>query len=110
MGNFLRLTNGVPRSFAESGTPTIYLQPLDVVASGAGANQINGPVIAGTAVTLPASGTYTSDELIVTFNGQYLDPTFDYNYVGGGPTRTQVSFTFDLKVGDRIDFKKYRNF
>jgi hypothetical protein len=108
MAKFTRIVNGVLRSFDESGTPTVYLQPIDIVSSGAGANQLNGPVTAGTNVTLPSSGTYSGDELIVTLNGSYLDPVFDYNYVGSG-TRTQVSFTFDLVVGDRIDFKKYRN-
>jgi hypothetical protein len=33
----------------------------------------------------------------------------DYNYVSS-PPRTQVTFTFDLVVGDVILFRKARNF
>lgn len=108
MANFLRGVNGVGRSFAESGTPTVYLQTIDIVAAAPVGNQLVGPILAGSNITLPASGTYTGDELIVTLNGQYLDPVLDYNYVGSG-SRTQISMTFDLIVGDRLDFKKYRN-
>lgn len=104
MGNFLRLVNGQPRSFAESSSLPIYDQPLTVVASGAGANQINGPVTSGTNVTLPSSGTYTGAELEVRLNGQRLEQLLDYSYVGVG-SKTQVAFTFDLSVGDRIDFR-----
>jgi hypothetical protein len=105
MGNFLRLSAGVPRSFAESFTPvTIYDQSLTVVSSGAVSGQINGPVLAGTSVTLPAAQTYTAGELQIYLNGDRLEPTFDYTYVGS-PPRTQVQFTFDLAVGDRIDFR-----
>lgn len=104
MGNFLRLTNGQPRSAAESGSPTIYDQPLTVVASGAGANQINAPVTSGTNITLPSSGTYTGEELEVRLNGQRLEALYDYNYVGTG-TKTQIAMTFDLAIGDRLDFR-----
>lgn len=104
MANFLRLVNGQPVSFAESASITIYDQPLTVVASGAGANQINGPVTTGTNVTLPSSGTYTGEELEIRINGQRLEALYDYNYVGTG-SKTQVAFTFDLAIGDRLDFR-----
>lgn len=104
MGNFLRLSAGVARSTAETAAPVIYDQSLTVVASGAGANQINGPVTAGTSVTLPSSETYTAAELQIHLNGDRLEPTFDYAYVGS-PPRSQVQFTFDLVVNDRIDFR-----
>lgn len=104
MGVFLRLSNGVPRSFQESASQTIYDQSLTVVASGAGANQINGPVNAGVSVTLPGSQTYTAAELQIYLNGDRLEPIFDYSYVGSAP-RTQVQFTFQLVVGDRVDFR-----
>lgn len=105
MANFLRLSNGVPRSFAESSSVAIYDQRLTVVASGAsGSNQVNGPINAGTNVTLPASGTYTGLELQVYLNGDRLEDTYDYNYVGSGSGKTQVQFTFGLVVGDTIDF------
>lgn len=104
MGNFLRLTNGVPRSFAESSSTTIYDQSLTVVASGAGANEINGPVNAGVSITLPGSQTFTSAELQIFLNGNHLEPVFDYTYVGS-PPRTQIQFTFGLIVGDRVDFR-----
>lgn len=104
MGNFLRLVSGQPKSFAESNFTTIYDQSLTVVASGAGANQINGPVTAGTSVTLPGSQTFTSAELGVYLNGDRLEPVFDYTYVGS-PPRTQIQFTFNLVVFDRVDFR-----
>jgi hypothetical protein len=104
MAKFLRLVNGAARSFDEGASVTIYDQPLTVVPSGAGANQINGPVITGTAVTLPVGGTYSGAELEIRLNGQRLEQLYDYNYVGAG-TRTQVSFTFDLAIGDRVDFR-----
>lgn len=104
MGKFLRLSNGVPRSFQESSSLTIYDQSLTVVPSGAGANQINGPVITGSNVTLPAGQQYTAAELQIYLNGDRLESVFDYSYVGSAP-RTQVQFTFDLEVGDRIDFR-----
>ena len=104
MGNFLRLSAGVARSFAEGGLVTIYDQSLVVVASGAGAGQINAPLPAGTSITLPASQTFTATELQIYLNGDRLEPTFDYTYVGS-PPRTQIQFTFDLAVGDRIDFR-----
>ena len=97
MSKFLRLVNGVPRSFDESSAPTIYDEAIDVAA----------PVTAGTSVTLPASGTYDSQELEIYFNGQVLDDVTDYTFVGS-PPRTQVQFTFDLVVGDRIRFRKIR--
>lgn len=104
MGLFLRLSGGLPRSFQESSSLTIYDQSLTVVASGAGANQINGPVNAGVNVTLPGSQTYTAAELQIYLNGDRLEPIFDYSYVGSVP-RTNLQFTFQLVVGDRIDFR-----
>ena len=97
MGKFLRLSNGVARSFDEASTTTIYDQSIDVAS----------PITTGTPVTLPASGTYYSQELEVYFNGQVLDDVTDYNFVGS-PPRTQVAFTFDLVIGDKIRFRKIR--
>jgi hypothetical protein len=104
MAKFLRLSNGVPRSFNEGASITIYDQSLTVVPSGAGANEINGPVPASTNVTLPGAQTYTSAELQIYLNGDRLEPLFDYTYTGS-PPRTQVQFTFQLEVGDRVDFR-----
>jgi len=101
MGNFLRLSNGVQRSFAESSNPSIYDQTLTVVASGAGAGQINGPISAGVAVTLPAGQTYTSNELEVYLKTDRLISVFDYNH----NSSTTVTFTFQLVVGDVIRFR-----
>lgn len=97
------------RSYDEASTVPVYLQYVQLVSGApANGNELTGPISASTNITLPASGTYLGDELILTLNGSYLEPGFDYNYVGTG-TRTQVSMTFDLVVGDRLDFKKYRN-
>jgi len=104
-----RFVNGVLRGVdVESTLPTIYAQSLEVVASGAGANQINGPITSGTPVTLPSSGTYSNDDLFIFLNGVKMDSIFDYNFVGTVP-RTQVSFTFDLVANDKIEFVKQRN-
>lgn len=94
MGNFLRLQNGVMRSFAESGSPTIYDQGVDVVST----------ITAGTSVTLPLSQTYTAGELEVYLNGTRLESVLDYTYVGTG-ARTQIQFTFDLVAGDHYRFR-----
>lgn len=94
MGNFLRLQNGVPRSFVESGSPTIYDQGVDVAS----------PITAGTSLTLPASQTYDSKELEVYLNGTRLENVLDYTYVGS-PPRTQIQFNLDLVVGDHYRFR-----
>ena len=94
MGRFLRLANGVATSFDESSTPTIYDQTFTVGST----------ITSGTAITLPASGQYTAAELEVYFNGQRVEITDAYNYVGS-PPRTQITFTFDLVATDRIRFR-----
>jgi hypothetical protein len=105
MGKFLRLSGGVARQFTESSAVAIYDQQLTIVSgSPANSNQMTGPVNAGVSVTLPQSGTYSSAELQVQLNGQQLEPVLDYTYVGSG-TRTQVQFTFQLVVGDVVDFR-----
>jgi|GEM_PF-5661394 hypothetical protein len=106
MAKFLRLVNGIMKSFEESGSSTIYDRYLEVVASGAGANQINGPITAGTNITLPSSQTYTGDELQVFLNGLRLDNVLDYNHVSS----TQISFLFNLEVTDVLRFYIDRNF
>lgn len=101
MGKFLRLSNGVPRSFEESGSVTIYDQTLTVVASSPGAGEILGPIAASTAITLPASQTYTSGELELYVGSDRLNYLFDYVYVSA----SQISLTFQLIVGDRLRFR-----
>lgn len=105
MGKFLRLSNGVPRSFDESSSLPIYDERLTIVAGApVDSNEMTGPVTAGTNVTLPDSGSYTGLELQIYLNGDRLESVADYAYVGGSPPRTQVQFTFGLVVGDTIDF------
>jgi len=94
LGNFLRLVAGVPRSFSESASPTIYDQVY----------QVSGTLTAGTAITLPSGGTYQADELEVWLNGQRVHVTDDYNYVGSG-TRTQITFTYDLLNTEQVRFR-----
>lgn len=109
MGNFLRLVNGQPRHFAEANTTAIYDERLDVIAgTPSNSNQVQGPITAGTNVTLPDSGTYSGLELQIYLNGDRLESVNDYTYVGAGPSKTQVQFTFQLEVGDAIDFVKQR--
>lgn len=92
MTKFVTLVSGIPRM--RDSTP-VYSQYVTVGVGG---------VTSGTAVTLPASGTYTDVELLVFLNGQALEPVLDYNYVGTAP-RTQVTFTFDLVQGDLVRFR-----
>lgn len=94
MGRFLRLSNGVPRSFDEASSIPIYDESL----------VLESAVTTGSNFTLPESGEYTADELEVYLNGQRLEQLVDYNYVGS-PPRTQVAFTFDLVVGDTVRFR-----
>ena len=109
MGRFLRISNGVARSFDEASAPTIYDEYLLVVSgSPANGNEITGPITTGTNITLPNSGTYTGDELIVDLNGYTIENGFDFNYVGS-PPRTQIAMTFDLDVGDRLYIRKHRS-
>lgn len=105
MGLFLRGSNGFPRSFSESSTVTIYDQRLTIVSGApANSNEMTGPVTSGTNITLPQSGTYEGSELQVYFNGTRIEVTSDYAYVGSG-TKTQIQMTFDLVVGDTLDFR-----
>ena len=99
MARFLRLSNGIPRSFDESGTVTIYDQLYTVPGGG---------ITAGVNVTLPSSGTYTSDELEVYLNGQRLREGADYSYIGS-PPRTQVAFTFNLLATEQVRFRVDRS-
>jgi hypothetical protein len=109
VGLFLRLVNGVQRSFNESSTLPIYDQQLTIVSGApANSNQMTGPVTAGTSVTLPVSGSYSAAELQVELNGQGIEPVSDYVYVGSGSAKTQVQFTFALVVGDVVDFRIIR--
>lgn len=101
MGKFLRGINGVPRMVEESPSIPIYDETLYVVSSGAGAGEINGPIAASTAIALPDSKTYTGDELEVRVNGSRM--TLGYDYVH--ESSTEISFTFEIAVGDYIRFR-----
>lgn len=60
-----------------------------------------GGITAGTSITLPSAKTYQDAELAVYLDGQFLEPTIDYTYVGLAP-RTQIQMTFDLLSGERL--------
>jgi len=94
----LELVNGIPRMRAESASPVIYDETIEIVASGAGAGELDGPITSGVNITLPSSKTYTGDELEVYLEGDRLKPVFDYNY----ESSTEISFTFELIVKDII--------
>jgi len=94
MGKFLRLSGGVARQFDEAGSSPIYDEVYDILS----------PVTTGTPLTLPSSQTYDSDELEVYLGVTRLIPLADYNYVST-PPRTQISFTFNLEIGDKIRFR-----
>lgn len=63
-----------------------------------------GGYTAGSNITLPASKTYSDIELQVYLNGQLLEDSIDYNYVGL-PPRTQIQTVLDLFPGERIRFR-----
>jgi len=93
LAKFLKLVNGIPR-MVETIT-SIYDETYTV----------SGTITTGTAITLPASETYTDVELKVYLNGVFLEPVLDYNYVSS-PPRTQIQMTFDLVDTDLLRFKK----
>lgn len=101
MARKLALVAGIPRMVDESASPTIYDQNLEVVSAGAGAGQINGPISAGTSVTLPSGQTYTGAELEIYLGLDRLRPVLDYTYASS----TQVQFTFQLVAGDFLRFR-----
>lgn len=105
-----RIVGGVLKTFTESasGLPAIYDQTITIVASSPGPNELAGPIAASTSVTLPGSETYDGQELEIYVNGVTLDDVLDFNFVGS-PPRTQVQFTFDLEVGDKVRFRKIRD-
>jgi hypothetical protein len=112
----LQLINGVPRQQTiGTSLPTIYDQSVNIVTSGGSApSSLNAPVSAGTAVTLPSSGSYTLNtnsypNLQVFLNGDRLEYLLDWATSGSGPTYTAIQFTFNLEAADRIDFRIDRN-
>jgi len=107
MARKLALVAGIPRMRDEFALPDIYDEELSVVSGTPGAGEIN-VVTAGNPVTLPNSGTYEGSELEVNLNGQIMLDGLDYSYVGSAP-RTQITFTFDLAVGDIVNFRKTRD-
>jgi hypothetical protein len=98
MAKKLALVNGIPRMVDESASPTIYDESVTLASN----------LSTGVNYTLPASGTYEGEEIEVYLDGQVLDSGADFNFVGAGPTRTQVVFTFDLYIGDRLRFRRIR--
>ena len=90
--------NGRLKSFAESATIPIYDETIEVGST----------ITAGTNITLPSSGTYSSLELEVYLNGVRIKVVDDYNYVGS-PPRTQITMTYDLIAGDKLRFRVDRS-
>jgi hypothetical protein len=79
---------------------------LDIVSGApSNGNELQGPISAGTPISIPNSETYEDTDLQIFFNGQQIDVIGEYNYVGAGPIRTQIAFTFDLEAGDEITFR-----
>ena len=108
----LALVNGVPRQQTISASlPLIYDQSVLIVSSGGSSpSSLNGPVAAGTAITLPASGSYTLNansvaNLQVYLNGDRIEQLYDWSTSGSGPTYTAIQLTFNLVAGDRLDLR-----
>lgn len=89
-----------------SDTPNIYDETLEVVSGTAGTGEIQGPISTGTLIALPNEQEYGSTDLQVYLNGSFMDAPFDINY----ESSTEISFTFDILVGDRIHFYRDRNY
>ena len=98
MGKRLALVNGIPRMVNDI---SIYDETLFVVASGAGAGEINGPIAASTPITLPSSKTYTGNELEVYIDTERLIPTKDFTF----NSSTSITLTSQIEVGDTLRFR-----
>lgn len=113
MAKFLRLSNGVPRSFDEASSVTIYDKSIEIVSSGTPPGSLTGPVSAGTPITLPSSGVYTIasgvSNMNIFLNGDRLENVYDWLTSGSGPNYTAFTLTFDLVTGDRLDIRIERN-
>jgi len=101
MAKKLALVQGIPRMVDEAASPTIYDETLEVVSSGAGAGQINGPITAGVPITLPESKTYTGNELELYIDGDRLKPVSDYSF----NSSTTIALTFESTPGDILRFR-----
>jgi hypothetical protein len=97
MARVLSLINGIPRGVDE--TP-IYDETIQIVASSPGAGQ-SLPITSGTPVTLPGGQTYNGQELQIFISGQYAEDVLDYVITSA----TQVTFNFNLNVGDLVRFR-----
>lgn len=95
MATALKLVNGIPR-MRNVDAGNVYDETILVGVGG---------ITTGVDITLPASGDFEGDELEIYLNGDFMEPGIDYNYVGGGPTFTQIEMTFDLVEGDRLRFR-----
>ena len=84
-----------------------YRASLVVVASGATGDQVNvGDADNGDIITLPSSGSYTGNELLVLLNGSILEAGVDYTFTSS----TTITNTGDnWATGDTIQFFKVHN-
>ena len=85
----------VLRMRIDTAAAIIYDESIDVSSA----------ITTGTPISLPSAQAYDDDELEVWLNGKKIEHIYDYNYEGVTVPRTQVSFTFDLEIGDRIRFR-----
>lgn len=79
---------------------------IEIVSSGGnGTTTLDGPVVAATPVTIPGSMTFDDKELKILYNHGMLMFGIHYSAVGTSP-HSQVTFTFDLQPGHKIQFYK----
>ena len=96
MASFITLTGKKPK--LTSLATAVYREEIAVVDDAPqNAQELTGPISSGTAITLPLAQVYQGDELQVKLNGLDMVPLRDYNCVGAGPDRTQISMTFTLE-------------
>jgi hypothetical protein len=95
MTSFITLENKKPTLSPVSGSAyRAFILVIDETASLP--EEIEGPITAGTEITLPGSETYEGNELQVAINGIDLVLLLHYNFVGAGPARTKITLTVDL--------------
>lgn len=100
---------------ASLNSPT-YDEPVDIVTSGATPpTSLNGPVLAGTNISLPNNTrlanivqyyTVGSGVLQVYLNGQYLRLGIDWAEVGAPNTASnEIKILQQLEIGDSLEFR-----
>ena len=106
MAKALSIVSGLPVmiDIIASAAPAVDDRLLVVLGAPGNVNEITGPIVSSTAITLPNSLTYESGTLEITLNGQTIVPVTGWNEIGSG-SMTQISFNQDLEIDDEVSFR-----